>query len=425
MAVLLVGAGCFDPAYPVDIPCSDAGTCPPNETCYADHVCRLQPRGDLATLDRPIPDLAAHDAPSAEASIIDGAMVDAPVPDLATPDLWMPDLWMPDLSGPDLGPCGGRCSPSDCMSGRCITALINTPYPGYLTVDTDGIYWGSTAAVGSGMTSVFATDLDGNNQRTLVSGQTALGGIAVVGATLYWAALGNCAGAADGAVYSVPKAGGAGSTSISGPVACPGSLTANPQSLYWREGGPNPSGSIFQVPLGGGGIQSISTGLPLLLGLAADANAVYFFGYTDPNNSSAGVVARHPFTGSETRWTGLSPGCLTVDGVQVYWCDFPDRKVWGAPLTGGNPITVAAGAVMYFVADGTNAYYVIPTAGGGYEVLLTPISGAGPVTTIYATTKAGVATTGMAIDPMHVYWTELSSMSIGAPSQIIRAETQP
>ncbi|WP_428261385.1 DUF4215 domain-containing protein [Haliangium sp.] len=42
----LAASGCFDPSYPVGIPCSGRDTCPPGQTCSADGVCRADPAAE-------------------------------------------------------------------------------------------------------------------------------------------------------------------------------------------------------------------------------------------------------------------------------------------------------------------------------------------------------------------------------------------
>jgi cysteine-rich repeat protein len=39
---LLLGA-CFEPSYPVGLPCSEGRTCPPGQTCDVDSICRIEP----------------------------------------------------------------------------------------------------------------------------------------------------------------------------------------------------------------------------------------------------------------------------------------------------------------------------------------------------------------------------------------------
>jgi hypothetical protein len=54
LAVALL-AGCFDPRVSDGLLCSDAGTCPPNQHCFADGRCHF------ASPDLAAPDLAASD----------------------------------------------------------------------------------------------------------------------------------------------------------------------------------------------------------------------------------------------------------------------------------------------------------------------------------------------------------------------------
>lgn len=64
----LIGAlaGCFGPAYPEGIPCSERQTCPPGQRCGLDGICRSNPVTSMdaapGMVDAPVPDAAAQDA---------------------------------------------------------------------------------------------------------------------------------------------------------------------------------------------------------------------------------------------------------------------------------------------------------------------------------------------------------------------------
>jgi hypothetical protein len=64
----LIGAfaGCFGPAYPEGIPCSERQTCPPGQRCGVDGICRSNPVTSVdaapGVVDAPVPDAAASDA---------------------------------------------------------------------------------------------------------------------------------------------------------------------------------------------------------------------------------------------------------------------------------------------------------------------------------------------------------------------------
>jgi hypothetical protein len=100
LALLLGVAGCYDPVFPDEIPCSPAGTCPPGEHCGADGICRVQP------------------LPGDASAAMDVAVEAGATPDAATPDAASPA----DLAG-----CGGPCCQTSnqclpgyaCIGGQC------------------------------------------------------------------------------------------------------------------------------------------------------------------------------------------------------------------------------------------------------------------------------------------------------------------
>jgi hypothetical protein len=96
---------CFDPRYPEGIPCSEAQTCPPGQSCDIDGVCR-------ATLLAPLdPDAAA---PPDAAARPDAAVV---IPDAAVPDALVPDATVVPPSCKD-GMTNGDETSLDC-GGSC------------------------------------------------------------------------------------------------------------------------------------------------------------------------------------------------------------------------------------------------------------------------------------------------------------------
>lgn len=145
---LLTGA-CFGPRYPEGIPCSEARTCPPAQTCDVDGICRV----------------SALPAPARDASL-------PLAPDAGTPDAsercrgdeQCPDGTSCNGAGACVAPacddgarngietdvdCGGSCPPCalgraceaavDCQSGACIERVCSEPPPGCEDCDASAV----------------------------------------------------------------------------------------------------------------------------------------------------------------------------------------------------------------------------------------------------------------------------------------------
>lgn len=73
--------GCFEPRYPVGIPCSETQTCPPTQRCDVDGICRVTPLQSPDANVLPVPDAGEADAhaqpsPDCESCDANAACVD-------------------------------------------------------------------------------------------------------------------------------------------------------------------------------------------------------------------------------------------------------------------------------------------------------------------------------------------------------------
>lgn len=146
-AWLLVGAlsallvACFEPRYPEGIPCSEAQTCPPDQLCDLDGLCRRTPIATPAdasppqTPDARLPDLLDAQQPDAQQpDALPRCVSDAQCADGLTcnadGDCVAPTCEDGARNGSESdvdcgGTCpacavGGRCElPADCETGRC------------------------------------------------------------------------------------------------------------------------------------------------------------------------------------------------------------------------------------------------------------------------------------------------------------------
>lgn len=140
VALGVASVACFGPRYPEGIPCSEAQTCPPSQTCDVDGICRPSP------LPSPAPD-AGVSAPDAGASAPDanaGCQRDEQCPDgrLCSDGVCLaPSCTDGARNGDETDlDCGGDCpgcalggaceTALDCASGACTDRVCTEPPPG-------------------------------------------------------------------------------------------------------------------------------------------------------------------------------------------------------------------------------------------------------------------------------------------------------
>jgi hypothetical protein len=139
----------------------------------------------------------------------------------------------------------------------------------------------------------------------LSSGQGRPGGIAAVGANVYFCDL------SGGTVMKVGVGGGAASTLASG-LTSPNGLTADDAGVYWSES----SGFILKVSLMGGAVTTLASAQGSPFAVAVDATSVYW------TNPSGGTVMRAFLTGGPPTTLASaqnSPSRIVVDATSVYW----------------------------------------------------------------------------------------------------------
>jgi hypothetical protein len=148
--------------------------------------------------------------------------------------------------------------------------------------------------------------------------------------------------------------------------------------------------------------------------LVVDAKNVYWT--DDGDGSSGGAVLSVPIDGGTvtTLATGLvSPGGIAVDASNVYWVDFgvlnPPGDVMKVALGGGTPVTLAtsSGTPTHMTIDANNVYWT-----DGDAVWQVPKGGGAPL--MVAEDKGGL-TSGVAVDSTYVYWTSEASPDGGSP----------
>jgi len=264
--------------------------------------------------------------------------------------------------------------------------FAQTHHPLWLAVDDASVYW--TTADGE----VMRASKKGGTAEVLAQGEDNPTQIVVDNERVFWVDA--------HALRSIPKDGGTVSTLL-GDVALSPVLTADDEHLYCAA---TDLGAIFQLPKSGGATTQIIGGMKFglgILGLAVDADAVFFtnhwdasvvavpFGGASPRviasaqpapyaiavrdhavywsrNNRPGVVMRASSEGSVSSVAdGQSlPWAITTDAQNVYWLDVGDGSVWRARLDGqgavriaqmtGYPVAIAVDDDTIFWTDRTN-----------------------------------------------------------------------
>jgi hypothetical protein len=246
-------------------------------------------------------------------------------------------------------------------------------------------------------------------------------GLTIVGANAYWIDPYNHA------LYTVPLTGGSVSplaTGIGVPtVNAAISLAVTSTTAYWAEAGTYGgcciqvgTGTLKSVPLGGGTVTTVFTGLDAPGALAIDgANAVW---------AESWRIARRPLTGgtATTLASGVSSSMarIAVDASHVYVLDGDFIKT--LPMSGGTVEKLAAvrGSIGDFslvdqdiAIDGTSVYWTIKGVGGagGPTVQKVALTGGAPVTLSIDTALANPQDCywRIALDAQNVYWSAGSS----------------
>jgi hypothetical protein len=250
------------------------------------------------------------------------------------------------------------------------------------------------------------------------------GGLAVTNSEIVFASAGN-----PYYVRAVSQSGGTVRTLVSVPSAVElarnslRDLSVAGSSVYWIDSG---NKALDTVPLAGGAVTSLASGLPLPsdLGIPVSMTVTGAHAYwTEPGNVvgcclrlGTGSVKRIPLAGGSvtTIASGLDrPGGVDVDAETLVW--FEMWRLARRPHASGETLTVASGIAAdmpRLAADATHVY-VLDTD----QIKRVPIAG-GPVEKL-ASTRLGAygdfSTVGqdIATDGRYVYWT--IKESIGAP----------
>jgi hypothetical protein len=226
-----------------------------------------------------------------------------------------------------------------------------------------------------------------------------------------------------GAIVSVPTTGGT-PTTLAANQDYPWNLAVDDTNVYWTNygngdavtvGGSTTNGALLQMPLAGGAIVTLASGLETPFGIAVDSSSVYWTSF------AVGAVRKVPIGAANGTITTIANGLngptyLVVTGGQAYWTDYSQGTVKSVATNvttpgGGDAIVnetegytsplglSVVGSTLYF-ANYSGTIVQTPTAGGSAIALTKNQNGPWALTT----------------DANNIYWTNWASSGAGGNS---------
>ena len=303
----------------------------------------------------------------------------------------------------DAGWCGGDKTFTTVPMAAKTTLVSNLTYPVQFALDASSLYWSEGGINGA----IKKASLTGGAVTTIASGLNDPYGIAVDGANIYWTEQGGgnvkmvpVAGgepvtlatslnspqfiavdsasvyitefgtwnsgagirSTDGAVDRIPISGGAVVTLASG-LNGPQTIAVDAAHVYWTEVAnfSTGEGKIKRVPVGGGTVTALITGLTGSQNIAKDASTVYFWaGYGSMATIPVGgATAGNPMVGIASGMNGTPP--LAIDAASVYWFE----NVYGGTLKKLNKsslnvsvLTSGLSNAQWIAVDDKNIYWM-------------------------------------------------------------------
>ena len=192
-------------------------------------------------------------------------------------------------------------------------------------------------------------------------------------------------------------------------LAAPAGARGAECCLYWSTGA---NDTIGRAPLRGFTSQwdFIRTPGEGAFGLAVDQWHLYWGG--------EGSIGRVGLDGSdlEPEWiadpAGSRQGAVAVDPAHVYWADFLEDSIGRANLDGSgvDPGFIATSFPSSLALDDTHVYWIGGTSGVGGAIARADLDGSEVEPALVGGTNLAA---GVAVDDMHLYWTNFGADSIG------------
>ncbi len=281
--------------------------------------------------------------------------------------------------------------------------------PTGIATDGTSVYW---ATLGG---DVMKVDKSGGTPATIASGQIAAREIAVDSTNVYWTGYGT----GTWAVMKVPLSGGP-PTMVASALS-PTGLAVDATTIYWSDWGvgSETDGEIMKVPIAGGEITTLASGVRAPEGIAVDATNVYW-----PSGDFYSPIMKVAISGGAAAPVTPSqdvPLSVAVFESNIFWTSkgttldyhqLDKGYVMKAPLVGGTPIELATGQLRprSIVTDGSYAYWTNQGDRDMESWDSVPNSGSVMRAAADGSELSSVAAGqngphSIAIDETHIYWT--------------------
>lgn len=307
---------------------------------------------------------------------------------------------------------GGSSNPDASVGGGVTTGqglVDNIPTPhGIALSDTDVFFTSGTGTADGGAgATISSVPKAGGAVVTLVTGPALPTELLLVNGVLVWIDLGSSAQA--GAVFKFDPSTSL-ATQISGPLQTPTAIASDGIFVYIASTFPSGGLSIDRVPLAAGPPFSLTIvpGDFTPSGMVIDSQNAYFVGAT----LAGGVLYRVALTGgsAEALWStnGGTLGAVAVTAGHVYWTldgsNAGAATIFSLPTTGGMPVAIAAQQphAVRLAFDADNVFWTTgsdgeviraPLAGGATSVVASGLSSSLHIAAgdaVYATTATGI-----------------------------------
>jgi sugar lactone lactonase YvrE len=299
-ALVAQAMACYSPDPAQELPCSPAaGECPDGQQCGVDNVCR--------SAGAPVPDAAPCPVDTCEVEVLATSLTSADVVSAAHPDYV---FWT--------SVTGRQVLRTD--KATLETTVVDegaAPYaPLGLVADENNVYWSDNRSSGAILSSTAAP---GGAVQTLATGQDFPLFLAADADSVYW-------GNRGGLLLRATRSAGAVSMVAASPGDGPaGALLVDGDQVYFADQG---GGRVFAVARDGGDLTQLYEAQGEPLGVAADAQFVYW------TNTVAGEVkrGRKVAGGAEELVASGQEGAalIAVGSTHVYWTNSGDGRVMRA-----------------------------------------------------------------------------------------------
>jgi len=226
-----------------------------------------------------------------------------------------------------------------------LEALYDAPYLNSVAVDSSHVYWVEGAMGNDGV--IMRTAIGSTSYTPLYTGQYIPEALTTDGVNVYWANWGtfDAQGASnnDATIMQAPVDGTGTPKVLASSQNAPGCIVVDANNVYWTNLGKlgadllpaTKSGSVVQVPIGGGTVVTLAPSQAIPVGIVVSNGVVY---WTDYGLSEPGVVLSVPVGGGTIvpLVDGLNnPFSLTLGGKTLYWTNTPSSNGGGKILSFG------------------------------------------------------------------------------------------